>query len=78
MPYNAQLQTSVERLEYDFNTKIGRVFMPCDCCTDMRGAIKLFKAIDPEVLRIETWAGTDRDAFYSRPSRESEWRAHSV
>ena len=62
--HRPDLHTSVYRLAYDFATRTGTLFMPPDCCTDMSGALKLFKRIDPDVECIETMAGDYRDTVY--------------
>jgi hypothetical protein len=40
----------------------------------MSGCINLFRAIDPDVRRIETYSGGLRDTFYER-NGEDQWRA---
>jgi hypothetical protein len=71
--YDPRLVTRVERLEYDYRTGTGRLYMPPHCCTDMTAAIKLFKAIHPRVRRIETFAGEEPDVRYE--ARGMKWRA---
>jgi hypothetical protein len=61
----------VNRLQYDFNTRKGQLFMgPKNCC-DASGCIELFKAIDPEVKEIETFEGANADTVYLL--RGGEW-----
>ena len=44
--------------------------MPPVTCCDMEGCINLFRAIDPGVRRIETYAGGQCDTFYWRDDRD--------
>ena len=69
------LQTSVLSLAYDFRSRTGTLYMPPDCCTDMSGAIALFKRIDPRVLRVVTMAGEREDTKYERSSMKTHWVA---
>lgn len=64
MAHRKDLKTRANVLTYDFDLETGWLFMPEDCCTDMAGCIALFKAIDPKVWRIITYAGTNRDTVY--------------
>jgi hypothetical protein len=43
----------------------------------MEGCINLFRAIDPGVRRIETYAGGQRDTFYWRDDRD-RWCASTT
>ncbi len=72
-PFRPDLGTSVTRLAYDFRTRTGRLILPAWCCTDMSGCLRLFTAIDSNVLRIETVAGTVPDTCYTRGA--SGWSA---
>lgn len=73
--WREDLGTLVSSLTYDFTTRIGRLLMPPDCCTDMRGVIFLFQRLDPCVVRIETIAGDKPDTIYVRQGHE--WKAFS-
>ena len=63
----------VERIEYDFWTRRGILWMAEGNCTDMRGCITLFEAIDPEVVFITTMSGPDLDTRYDK--RTGSWKA---
>lgn len=58
--------TCVSAMSYDFRTRTGQLTMPDLCCTDMGGCIRLFTAIDPDVVRIEAISGDAIDTLYSR------------
>jgi hypothetical protein len=75
-PFRPDLGTDVHHLAYDFRTRIGRLAMPGGCCTDMAGCIRLFIAIDPSVVRIETVAGDVADTIYVR--HVTGWIAQAV
>lgn len=55
--FHKQLQCCVRRVSYDFESKAGRVDMVDGSCTDYTGCIEFFKALDPDVTLIETFAG---------------------
>ena len=67
------LHTHVCSLSYDFPTRTGTLTMPPDCCTDMGGAIELFRRIDPKVERVQTMAGLCIDTVYFHHA--GEWHA---
>ena len=66
----------VERLQYDYQSKIGVLIMGELSCTDMSGCIGLFKCIDPNVKEIHTRSdsGSIRDTIYKK--KDGKW--HSI
>jgi hypothetical protein len=60
------LMTAVHRLTYEFRTHTGRLYLPTHCCPDMAGCLRLFMALEPVCVRIETIAGTELDTVYVR------------
>lgn len=72
--YRADTQCFVESLSYDFSKRRGVLQMREGSCTDMMGCILLFKAIDPNVRDILTFAGDELDTSY-RNDGSGEWRA---
>lgn len=68
-PFRSDLVTFVQSLAYDFRTRTGRLTMPDGCCTAMAGCIRLFVAIDPHVVRIDTVSGHVPDTSYHRDER---------
>lgn len=68
------LVTSVQRLEYDYESQRGILYMPTHCCTDMGGAVRLFQHIDPKVRVIYTFAGQAEDTVYFK-ERSGLWSA---
>jgi hypothetical protein len=64
-----RLYTAVERFAYDYATRTGRLDLPPGCCTDMAGAVALFRHLHPAVERIETFAGGQPDTCYQRTGR---------
>ena len=66
--FRDDLCASVASLSYHFADRIGMLLLPSQNCPDMRGTIALFTAIDPEVLKIETYSAGDRqrDTTYVR------------
>lgn len=52
------------RIEYNTATRTGLIRMSPHCCADMTGAIRLFVAIDPQVVLIHTFAGERPDVSY--------------
>jgi hypothetical protein len=77
LPFNDETQCYVERLEYDFERRAGKLFMGENSCTDMRGCTRLFTRIDPGVELIETFAdppNARRDTTYRRIA--GKWYAY--
>jgi|SRR6516165_10288262 hypothetical protein len=71
----SDLGSFVRSLAYSFEAKKGRLDMPPVSCCDMNGCIELFRTIDPEVCRIETYSGGLPDTAYERDGKQ--WRAIS-
>lgn len=63
-PYD--LHCSINELHYDFDARIGKLYMPPDNCCDMGACIELFKKIDPKVRLIDAFAGDELDITYAR------------
>lgn len=75
--FHPDLQCFVLELRYDYEQRIGIATLGNDqSCTDMSGCIKTFKAIDPEVRQIQTFAarGAKADVVYTRDN-EGKWNA---
>lgn len=62
--FHEGMVTIVTGISYDPVTRTGRVDQPRACCTDMTGAIELFRRIDAGVERIEAYAGGQLDVCY--------------
>jgi hypothetical protein len=71
--WDSKLQCAVQKLQYDFRTKTGRLEFPEGDCCDMSGAISLFAAIDKDVRVIDTYAGGKPDTIYRRGQGSEEW-----
>jgi hypothetical protein len=68
------LMCDVISLSYDFDKRTGRLNMaPAGSCS-MSGLTALFIAIDPNVERIETFAGDVLDGMYKRGPTDWESR----
>jgi len=74
--YHCLLMTTVRRMSYDFERRVGALYLPEGVCTDMGGAIQFFKRIDPEVEQIQTYAGPERDTISTRTGKQ--WEAREV
>jgi hypothetical protein len=72
-PFDPRLVCGVERLEYDFSARTGKLWLPGSQCCDMSGCIGLFTAIDHRVRRIETFNADGPDTFYLKV--EGTWFA---
>jgi len=66
MSHHLKMQTDAKQLIYDFERRFGTLHQAADCCTDMTGTISVFEAIDPDVRKIQTWAGGFLDTTYER------------
>lgn len=64
--------SDVKGLTYDPNEKVLTIHQRELCCTDMFGAIKLAKKIDPQVKKIVTLSGSEPDIdYYLNPDLQS-------
>lgn len=72
--FDETLQCYAKSLEYDFEKKVGIVWLGENSCTDMTGCIGLFHLIDDNVNTIYTMAGPRRDTVYVRGA-DGEWSA---
>jgi hypothetical protein len=70
------LKCLVLSVDYDFQRRTGRLYMPPGNCCDMQGCIRHFLGIDPAVRIIETFAGGVRDTCYKRAA--DGWRVSYV
>lgn len=66
--FDEQLMCNVLRLEYDFVTKIGKLYLPYGDCTDCPGTIARFQSIDAAARRIYVYSGAALDIVYECPS----------
>jgi hypothetical protein len=69
--FHLGLMCFVDSVSYDFATRTGTAHLG-GCC-DMRGCIKLFAAIDPDVEKINTFDHGKPDTSYIRAA--DKWRA---
>ena len=61
-------------LRYNFEAHACQLFLPNHNCTDMTGAINLAKAIDPDVIIVETFEGGKAETAYIKLNGEWESR----
>ena len=54
----------VERIEYDWETHIGKAYLTPGHCTDCKSVVRFFQMIDPRVRRIETFSDGHGDTSY--------------
>ena len=69
-----RMQCPVERLMYDWMTKIGRVYLGVSGCSDMTGCLQVFSAIDADVQTILTFSDDAPDTIYERDGT-GQWQA---
>jgi hypothetical protein len=77
MTFRSDIQCEPRQLVYDFEERVGTLKLAPGHCTDMSGCIKLFKAIDPDVLSICTTSDNRKDTVYARDAA-GEWRAFNA
>jgi hypothetical protein len=65
------LMCGVLSLSYDFAGHEGIITFPRGDCCDMSGCIRLFEAIDPGVVAIDTFSGDEPDTAYRK--RNGVW-----
>jgi hypothetical protein len=66
--FHSDLQCCVRTVSYDFRTRCGRLDMEGGDCCDMTACIAFFRAIDPQVSKIETFSGEEPDTSYIKRS----------
>jgi hypothetical protein len=71
--FHVGMVTDVRSIAYDFESRVGIVYMPENCCTHMTGAIEVFEQIDPKVRQVQTFAVDVPDTVYTRAAKE--WTA---
>jgi hypothetical protein len=73
---HSKLVCDVRSITYNYDTRVGIVDI-AHGCTDMWGAIDLFKQIDPEVGAVFTFStGVGQDTFYFRTGTgKNDWKA---
>jgi hypothetical protein len=65
-PYGGKFMCEVRSIAYDFDRRLGRLYMAEGNCCDMSGCIGFFVGVDPAVRHIETFAGDMPDTVYVR------------
>jgi hypothetical protein len=60
------LVSALKRLEYTVKTRTGKLYLMELCTVNYAGCIRLFKDIDPDVIRIEVFSGEVLDGIYFR------------
>lgn len=74
---NDELMAEALTTEYHHGTRVGRVLLAGLGCTDMTGAIRYFRRIDPGVRQIETSNSDGADTIYLR-MENGDWIAVSA
>jgi hypothetical protein len=70
------LQCGIPReIKYEPRTRRGTVYMDSGMCTDARGAIDLFTALDPDVFTIVSIDGKEPDTIYQRNLTTGAWKS---
>ena len=68
--YRSELVCDVRGMAYDFDRHLGTLLLASEDCCDMRGCIELFEKVDPEVQRIEIFAGEEWQAVQPESQKE--------
>ena len=76
MTFHLTLQCDVLRVEYNFNSQAGTLYLEDHSCRDMIGCINFFRSIDPEVKQIITFSGDREDTGYTRTTDDKWWSYH--
>lgn len=74
--YFPRIQCGLERVEINFRTDAVTLYLPSLECVDMTGAIEYALALNPNVRRVFTVAGTVSDTYYARLHND-EWEART-
>ncbi len=65
------LVCTANRIEYDWGSKKGSLYIASGEYSDMSGCINMFRVIDPEVKHIQTFSGDVADVVYERLESDS-------
>ncbi len=71
--FRNDLGCEVSNLEYDFDTKKGKLTMESGQCCDLSGCISIFEKIDQNVEIIETFSGDKSDTIFKRVN--GDWQS---
>jgi hypothetical protein len=69
-----ELQCRLFRAVLDHATHVVTLYLDENNSTNMRGAIRFARRLDPYVTRVETFAANAPDAFYVRSENGDKWR----
>jgi hypothetical protein len=69
--FDKRLMCNARRLEYDFEERRGRLYL--GGYPHGPGVIELFEAIDPRVIRIDTFEDDRPDSAYVKEAGEWTW-----
>jgi hypothetical protein len=72
--HDPRLGCTPYEVHYDFKERHGTLIMGERNCTDMGACIRLFRAIDPKVEFIQTYADEEIDTGYLR-HEDDTWSA---
>ena len=73
MPIHPKMLCIVTKIEYDAAEKQGTVWSPVDSVPDMAGSIWTFEEIDPEVVEIRHFEGTQITTIFRKTA--GKWEA---
>jgi hypothetical protein len=75
--FNTQqlLQCNIEKVTYDFETKVANLYLPYMNCTDMTGAIVFAKRLSPDVEQVQVFEDGHLINIYLRIA--DKWTAQS-
>ena len=74
--HHVELMCKVDKLEYDYAARVGKLYVPALNCTDMKGAIQVFEAIDQDVISIQVFADNVPDMLYF--FNGGKWQSQSM
>lgn len=74
---HSDLMAVPTKADYNYVTRTGRITLAGLGCTDMTGAIRFFRRIDPGVQVINTFNDDGPDTVYSR-TENGDWVAVSA
>jgi len=74
--FHKRVRAFVHSVTYNFETRIGTIWLQDGGSSDFTGSIETIKQIDPEARRVEVYRNDQLDIIYAGAG--SEWKSFDV
>lgn len=76
IPKRRDIMTPVRKLEYDAETRLGKVWLPEGCSPNGAGVIRLFEYIDNEVVSFDVFSG--ETPLFRYKQKDHRWKVFDL